>query len=245
MTALELACLTGGPRRVVEAAVAQLVETGQLGAARDGYLQIAGRDGGTNPVERTVLADVARHGRRSITMLTHRLAGSDSVGEVVAGLVRAGYLVDDEAARHRKLISTVPVAAVFAAGVMRWLAGISDVQPVGWLTVSLIGTGLIGYALHRQPISPTTFAGAGAVGTAPASKPVELVAAGGFASHPDLTIRESLLGPPSRGWHSSALGGATAGVAWRSAAGGDCGGGDAGGGGGNGGSGCGSGGCGG
>src|SRR5262245_27095719 len=67
LSAQELACLTGGPRRVVEAAVAQLVDTGQLRASRDGYLQVSQNGqhvrvrGGENPVERTVVADVARH----------------------------------------------------------------------------------------------------------------------------------------------------------------------------------------
>ncbi|ONI79440.1 hypothetical protein ALI144C_26900 [Actinosynnema sp. ALI-1.44] len=241
LTALDLACLTGGRRRVVEAAVAQLVETGQLRAARDGYLEVAGRAGGTNPVERTVLADVVRHGRRSVTMLTHRLAGSDSVGEVAAGLVRAGYLVDHEVARHRKLISVVPVAAVFAAGVARWMSGITAGRPIGWLTLVLIGTGLIGYALYRHPICPRTFAGADAVGTAPASRPVELVAVGGFASHPDQLIRASLLGGSAHGIHAaSGLGGAMVASAWLAGDGGSTGGGDAGGS-----SGCGGGGCGG
>ncbi|MFB9299225.1 TIGR04222 domain-containing membrane protein [Kibdelosporangium philippinense] len=200
LSAQELACLTGGPRRVVEAAVAQLVDTGQLRASRDGYLQVSQNGqhvrirGGENPVERTIVADVARHGSRSISILTRRLAESDAVREVVARLVSAGYLVDDELAKRRKVISLVPAVVVFSAGVVRWLEGVADDRPVGWLTVLLIGSALIGFAMYRQAICPRTFEGANAVGRASVTAPAELVAAGGFTEHPDQVIRESLLG---------------------------------------------------
>lgn len=224
LTPLELACLTGGPWRVVEAAVAQLVETGQLRASRDGYLQIGVRSSGANPVERTVLADVARHGRRSATMLTFRLAKADSVGEVMAGLVRSGYLVDDAVARRRGLAGMVPVAVVFATGVMHWLAGAGNDRPIGWLTLVLAGTGLVGYALYRQPICPKTFAGVNALRRVSVTNPVELVAAGGFASHPDRAIRESLLGAAHRDRHrrdraATAGGGVVAATWWGAASG--------------------------
>ncbi|SMD23726.1 TIGR04222 domain-containing protein [Kibdelosporangium aridum] len=194
LSAQELACLTGGPRRVVEAAVAQLVDTGQLRASRDGYLQLVGRSGGGDPVERTVVADVSRHGRRSISILTRRLAESDAVEEVVARLVGAGYLVDDELAKRRKVISLVPVVVVFSVGVVRWLEGAAGDRPVGWLTVLLICSGVIGYAMYRQAICPRTFEGANAVGRASVTAPAELVAAGGFTRHPDRMIRDALTG---------------------------------------------------
>nr|WP_042180872.1 TIGR04222 domain-containing membrane protein [Kibdelosporangium sp. MJ126-NF4]CEL14645.1 hypothetical protein [Kibdelosporangium sp. MJ126-NF4]CTQ96726.1 hypothetical protein [Kibdelosporangium sp. MJ126-NF4] len=244
LTALELAGLTGGPPRVVEAAIAQLVENGGLRAARDGYLQVVGLGGGSNPVERSVLADVTRHGRRSITMLTYRLARSDAVGEVMAGLVRSGYLVDGEVAQRRKAVSMIPVAAVFAVGVLRWLSGIAADRPIGWLTVLLIGSGLIGYFLYRQAICPRTFAGVNAVERVSASEPVDLVAAGGFASHPDRTVRESLLGGQ---YHRLSRTGMLGGAAWWLGSGGagSTGGGGAGCGASGGSSGCGGGGCGG
>ncbi|MET0233065.1 MAG: TIGR04222 domain-containing membrane protein, partial [Kibdelosporangium sp.] len=162
----DMACLVGGPRQVVEAAVAQLVDTGRLRASPDGYLQVAGHYSGSDPVERTVLADVNRHGRRSVRMLIDRLAACDAVGEVSARLVRAGYLVDGELAARRKLIGLIPVVTVFSFGVVRWLSGISNDRPVGSLTVMLIISGLIGYAMYRHTLCPLTFEGSHALGRA-------------------------------------------------------------------------------
>jgi uncharacterized protein (TIGR04222 family) len=170
LSAQDFACLNGGPRRVVEAAVAQLVATGQLRASHDGYLQVADRSSGTDPVERTVLADVARHGRRSTRMLIDRLAAADAVGEVTGRLVRAGYLVDDVLAARRKLIGLIPVVTVFSIGLVRWLSEIANDRPVGWLTVLLIGSGLIAYALYRQSLCPRTFEGSHVMSRAQALK---------------------------------------------------------------------------
>jgi uncharacterized protein (TIGR04222 family) len=194
LSAQDLACLTGGPRRVVEAAVAQLVDAGQLRASRDGYLQAGKHSSGADPVERTVLADVARHGRRSTRMLIDRLAGADAVGEVTARMMRSGYLVDGELAARRKMIGLIPAVTVFSIGLVRWFAGIANDRPVGTLTVLLIGSGLIGYAMYRHTHCPRTFEGSHAMGRLRASLPAELVAAGGLANHPDKAIRASLLG---------------------------------------------------
>jgi uncharacterized protein (TIGR04222 family) len=159
LTTLEVACLTGGPRRVVEAAVAQLVDTGQLRPSHTGYVQAPANATGTNPVEQTVLADVKRYGRRSVAMLTQRLAESDAVKEVEAGLVRAGYLLDEDLVARRKTIGMVPAVAVLAVGVARLLAGLADDHPVGYLVLLLIGSGLVVYLLHRETACPRTFQG--------------------------------------------------------------------------------------
>jgi uncharacterized protein (TIGR04222 family) len=184
LSAQDLACLIGGPRRVVEAAVAQLVDTGQLRASHDGYLQVADRSSGTDPVERTVLADVARHGRRSTRMLIDRLAAADAVSEVTTRLVRAGYLVDGVLAAKRKLIGLIPVVTVFSIGVVRWLSGIANDRPVGWLTVLLIGGGLIAYAMYRQTLCQRTFEGSHVMNRAQALK-----TAGGDGSRVEQRLR--------------------------------------------------------
>lgn len=191
LSAQELACLTGGPRRVVEAAIAQLVDTGQVRASRDGYLQATGREEGDDPVERTVLAEVKRHGRRSVYLVVDRLGGSDAVEEVESRLVRDGYLVDRVFAQRRKVLGLVPVVAVFAVGLVRWLTGVANDRPIGILTLLLIGTGVIVYVMRRQAVCARTFRGTTAVGTANAVTPAESVAAGGFGRHPDKTIRQS------------------------------------------------------
>jgi uncharacterized protein (TIGR04222 family) len=238
LTTLEVACLTGGPRRVVEAAVAQLVDDGQLRPSRTGYLQVAAHTEGTNPVERTVLADVRRYGRRSVRMLTDRLATSDAVLEVADRLVRAGYLVDENLAARRKTLGLIPVVAVVAIGVLRWFAGLADDRPIGYLTLLLIGSGLFVLLLRRQTPCPRTFRGVNAVrGVAVAATPADSVATGGLPGYPDQTIRMSLLAT-SAGRSGHSHGAALSGGAWAAGA---AGGGLAG----DGGSSCGGGGCGG
>lgn len=191
LSAQELACLTGGPRRVVEAAIAQLVDNGQLRASRDGYLQATGREEGDDPVERTVLAEVKRHGRRSVYLVVERLGQSDAVEEVESRLVRDGYLVDRMYAQRRKVLGLAPVVAVFAVGLVRWLTGVANDRPIGMLTLLLIGTGAIWYVMRKQAACSRTFRGTTAVGKVNAVTPAESVAAGGFGRHPDKAIRQS------------------------------------------------------
>jgi uncharacterized protein (TIGR04222 family) len=189
----QVACLTGGPRRVVEAAVARLVDTGQLRPSRAGYVQVGRHIEATNPVERTVLADAQRYGRRSTAILTDRLAGSDAVQEVVTSLVRVGYYVDDRTTSRRQVISLVPMAVVLAVGLVRWFAGMANDRPIGYLTLMLIGTALALHVLRRMPIDQRTFQGAQAVQAVEVGdSPAECVATGGFAGHPDEAVRASL-----------------------------------------------------
>jgi uncharacterized protein (TIGR04222 family) len=218
LSAQELACLTGGPRRVVEAAIAQLVDNGQMRASRDGYLQATGREEGDDPVERTVLAEVKRHGRRSVHLVVDRLGGSDAVEEVESRLVRNGYLVDRGFAERRKVLGLVPVVAVFAVGLVRWLTGVANGRPIAMLTLLLIGTGVILYVMRRQTVCSRTFRGTTVVGTVNAVTPAESVAAGGFGRHPDKAIRQSF-GAQNHSAAAWIAGGAVAGGGYGSHAG--------------------------
>ncbi|TCO52454.1 TIGR04222 domain-containing membrane protein [Actinocrispum wychmicini] len=159
LTRSEVACLTGGPRRVVEAAVAQLVDTGQLRPVSAGYVQAAAHADGTNPVERTVIADVRRYGRRSTSILTDRLAASDAVTEVTERLVRTGFLVDAGLAARRRAIGVVPMVTVLAVGVARWFAELVNDRPIGQLTMVVAAAGVVGYVMGRHEIGPRTFIG--------------------------------------------------------------------------------------
>jgi uncharacterized protein (TIGR04222 family) len=227
LTALEVACLTGGPRRVVEAAVAQLVDTGQLRPARNGYVRVTNLIEPTNEVERTILADVRKHGHRSIAMLTYRLGSSQAVKDVSERLVRAGYLIDEKIAARRKMIGTIPIIVVLGVGIIRWLNGLGNDKPIGWLTLLLLGTGLVVYGMRRQDLTLRTFQATNACQHMTGASPAESVATGGLRQYPDLAVRESLLAMPDH-TGSMARAGDTATVAggtwWGGAVGGAAGG---------------------
>ncbi|GAB3877506.1 hypothetical protein GCM10029964_026720 [Kibdelosporangium lantanae] len=162
-------------------------------------MQVGKHTEATDPVERTVLADARRYGRRSIAILTDRLAGSDAVQEVAASLVRVGYLVDAGKADRRRLVGLVPMAVVLAVGVVRLFAGMANDRPVGYLILLLVATGLVLHLLRRLPIDRRTFQGEQAAKAVQVGdSPAECVATSGFAGHPDEAVRDSLAIAPAR-----------------------------------------------
>ncbi|MEV4316947.1 TIGR04222 domain-containing membrane protein [Actinocrispum sp. NPDC049592] len=193
LSTLEVACLSGGPRRVVEAAVAQLVDTGQLRPARNGYVKVTNLQEPVNDVERAILADVRHYGHRSITMLTFGLASHDSVKAVCDRLVRAGYLIDEDKAARRKRLGMIPMGALMVVGILRWLAGIGNDRPVGWLTLMLIGTGVTFWLMRKQQFTRSTFQGATVCRSAATVTAAESVASRGLRHYPDQTVRDALL----------------------------------------------------
>ena len=87
----DVACLAGGPGRVVETAVVALVRAGRLRVHRPGQLatvDLARR----HPVEAAVLDAVGPTGHRSVDTIHWRLLGDDRLLEVVHRLRRAGLL---------------------------------------------------------------------------------------------------------------------------------------------------------
>ncbi|CCH29193.1 TIGR04222 domain-containing membrane protein [Actinosynnema sp. NPDC047251] len=199
--AYEIAFLTGGPRRVVETAVASLIASDALRPARDGAVSVIGKPVVHNPVDQAVIADATRYKYRTLTLMITSVSDQGAAGVVGDSLVERGYLVPPRVAKRRLGRSVVPLALLFAIGVFRWANGLVIGAPVGWLTLQLVLTGVLIW-LFRKPkyVTPTAL-GNSAVGLARAgettggggatgrSGEVWPVALRGFNAHPNIPLR--------------------------------------------------------
>ena len=87
----EIACLAGGPDRVVDTALVALVQSGRVLVRRPGQLATADLSR-RHPVEAAVLDAVGTVGHRSADTIRWRVAGDERLLEVVHRLQREGLL---------------------------------------------------------------------------------------------------------------------------------------------------------
>ncbi len=239
----ELAYLAGGPRRVVETAVARLLDLGKLRASRHGTVRVVARATATDSVDREVLTHAERY--RAIGPLVDRVGRGDAVRGVRTSLTVKGLLVDGGAARAR--LAAVPAVVLLVVGVARWVNGVAQGFPVGWLTVGLLITAVVTVVLFRAPIGELTYAGervlkqAKAAGANPSATEAALLGGatvavlfGGLAAYPDPEVSSALAMARTGGASSSGSGGSSCGTSScsGSSSSSSCGGGGCGGGGG-------------
>ena len=217
----ELAYLAGGPHRVVEASVARLIEAEALRSTRRGTVGLTGAHTAVNDVDRAVLEDASRYSRRTLNLMIPAVAQTDAVTSVGTRLANVGALVLPDVAKRHLRWGVAPLLLLMGIGIIRWVNGIAIGAPVGWLTLQLVISGVLAVLLTRSRRLQRTVAGdralagarAGDTGgraTSPAmvaAGAVGLVALGGLAAHPDLTLRTSLMAQAmgvrsSGGWSS-------------------------------------------
>ncbi|WP_158842742.1 TIGR04222 domain-containing membrane protein [Saccharothrix deserti] len=156
LTLLDIAYLTGGPRRVVETSVAGLISSGALVPARNGAVRIVGSPVADHPVDQAVLADVNRYRYRTSTLLITSVSEQDAPRAIGRRLSEMDYLVTPERAKSRLRVGVVPMALLLAVGLLRWVNGLAIGAPVGWLTLQLVLTGvLIVLLLKANPLTRT------------------------------------------------------------------------------------------
>ncbi|WP_186763237.1 TIGR04222 domain-containing membrane protein [Lentzea tibetensis] len=209
----ELAYLAGGPRRVVEASLARLLAAEALRTSRRGAVQVTGVPV-VNPVDQAVVEDAQRYTNRTIYLLVPKVAEHHAVTSIGTRLVEAGLVIDRDEVRSRLRRGALPLWVLLAVGIARWFNGITIDAPVGWLTLQLVVTGLLIFIVTRRGKLMRTSKGdrvlqearaSGTTGgvTSPASVEYAgaagLVALGGLAAYPDLTVRSSLLAAPAGG----------------------------------------------
>ncbi|MFE9748475.1 TIGR04222 domain-containing membrane protein [Saccharothrix saharensis] len=203
---LDIAYLTGGPRRVAEASVAGLIDSGALVPARNGSVRLVGTPAADHPVDQAVLADAKRYRYRTLTLLITSVSEQDAPRAIGRRLSELDYLVEPAEVRRRLRGGVVPMVVVFAVGVVRWVNGLLISAPVGWLTLQLVLTGVVIWLLLKAAPTMRTAKGRAAVAEAKAraggitarwgvtdsANAAELVALHGFAEHPNITLRAAV-----------------------------------------------------
>lgn len=215
----ELAYLAGGPRRVVETAVARLLTAGELRTSRRGTVTATAATNSRNPVDRAVVLDCRRYTNRTVSLLISSVASDESIAAIGRRLEAMGLVVDPAAAKSALRKGTLPLWALLVIGVARWVNGIAIGAPVGWLTLQIVLTGLLLLLLTRRSKHIRTGKGnrvlddarssrtrAGASNEAVYAGAAGLVLFGGLMVYPDLEVRSSLLA--ASGGTTAASGGA-------------------------------------
>lgn len=132
----ELALLVRGPDRLADTVVARLLEQGSLRVERKRLFPVPGA-AGHNSTERAILALPSPIRWGALRKVTDAAAGA-----VDHRLVRRGLLIDRGEARYIALVSSAPLALLFALGVAKAVVGAGRDKPIGFLIVFLIIAGV-------------------------------------------------------------------------------------------------------
>ncbi|SFW89230.1 TIGR04222 domain-containing membrane protein [Amycolatopsis australiensis] len=211
-TVYELAFLAGGPDRAADAAIAALVERGQLRVGSSKQISRAGTRP-AEPLERAVF-DLAK----SATTATIRAYTRDSAAmrALEDGLDQRGLLASPAAKRQARTVGLVLQLAVLVLGVVRLVNGVHLGRPVGILVFLVLVAGVLTVvaavrrtkAESRQPSAAghrlLGQARSAANGPVPAGMPAggvllggaaAAVALGGWAMYPDEELSAALAPP--------------------------------------------------
>jgi uncharacterized protein (TIGR04222 family) len=220
----ELAFVAGGVHRVVEAAVARLIESGALRPARRGTVTATGgppRDA----IEAAALGAVgAGSGSQSIWSIVRGAAPSSAVRAIAESATARGLVLSRGANRRRVWLAALPLLIVFGVGIARWINGNQLGRPVTLLTILLVITALPLIPVLRTPRHTRTrrgdellslaresrrtgqyYAGSQGLGT-PAyflTGAAGMVAIGGLMAYPDPLVQSSLVGYSGSSYSSS------------------------------------------
>ncbi len=202
----ELAYLAGGPRRVVETAVARLLTSGELRTSRRGAVQATSTTSSLNPVDRAVITDSQRYTNRTVNLMIPAVAGDGAVAEIGRRLQEMGLVVRPDVAKSARRKGSIALWVLLAIGVVRLVNGLAIGAPVGWLALQLVLTGLLIFLLTRSGKHMRTSKGNSVLSAARTSTngvarsedsiyatAAGLVLFGGLAVYPDLAVRSSLL----------------------------------------------------
>ncbi len=203
----ELAYLAGGPRRVVETAIARLLTSGELRTSRRGTVQVTSTTQSLNPVDRAVVTDSQRYTNRTVNLMIPAVAKDDAVIAIGRRLEEMGLVVHPDVAKAALRKGSMALWVLLAIGVARLVNGLALGTAVGWLTFQILLTGVLIFLLTRRSKHVRTSKGnsvLAAARTANSSRTATsddalyagaagLVLFGGLAVYPDLAVRSSLL----------------------------------------------------
>lgn len=130
------ALLSGGPQRVVQAALAGLRTRQLIAAAPGGGIVVTGPPAGLHPVEFAVYQAIAA-GRNRVLTITVDRGFRDAVAPIAHHLEWAGLVLDLQERRSFRRLGLL-FLPVFLLGLVRLWAGTSAGKPVGFLSTVLI-----------------------------------------------------------------------------------------------------------
>ncbi|WHT21536.1 TIGR04222 domain-containing membrane protein [Crossiella sp. CA-258035] len=212
LTVDEAAYLSGGTRRLVEAAVARLVATDALRVSRGTRPAATGKQAESMVDSRVLTAVRDRKPADGVEAATKQLNRSPELGELRQRLIQANLLVHPERARTARFSAAACFAPVALVGALRLADGVSNGKPVGFLVFLLTLTAILTLAAALVPGPKATTLGRRALerarteaarrrsdntllNTAASVVSAEvlfLVAFHGMSSHPDSAIAAGL-----------------------------------------------------
>jgi uncharacterized protein (TIGR04222 family) len=165
LSVLELAYLSGGPRRVGDAVLVSLMSgNGATIAPKGDKITVADQTPLANLMDRPPLLPVTS----TMTRQQFQTAVAPLVERVQARLREFGYYPSDDKMTSFRTSVLPFVALLFAFGLIKVFVGAERHHPVGFLVVLLFCTILAGFALAKSPAR--TRAGAEALGAYQASR---------------------------------------------------------------------------
>ncbi len=192
----ELALLTGGRTRAGEFVVARLLDSKTIRMDGTGRVHRV-RGSAPDDLGRSALARISKTGT-SVASVSREVWYHPALVDLENGLIARGLLVDARKVRRTWVFTAVAYWALVVLGVVRLIAGSSTGHPVGFL-LGLLVLGVVAaiFVTTRAANAPevkATTAGRAVAGEAeragtPVSGTAGVVAAGGFASHPDKDVR--------------------------------------------------------
>jgi uncharacterized protein (TIGR04222 family) len=132
-----LAYLAGGSARFVETVVTRLLASGALAFAKGKFTPAT--LGGGSEAERSVLAVPAGSGWSRVAGAAGKHART-----VERRLIADGLLMESGEAWQLRFWQTAPYALLILFGAIKWDVGVLRDRPVGFLTLLLIATGVLG-----------------------------------------------------------------------------------------------------
>lgn len=194
----ELGFLAGGPLQAVQVAVARLVDAGAVRVDRRGTLTSTVDDEPTGrPLDDAVLAGLTAP--RKVAMVARELAGKPVVTEIGESLVRRGLLVAPARAVLAWRLAPIVLYLMFVIGMVRWVNGMVNDLPAGYLTFLLaaafVSSVYLGNRVTAAPKARTVH-GDRVVAEIKASgkdaDPLEQVAVSGLHAYPDKELSRAL-----------------------------------------------------
>jgi len=135
----ELGFLGGGPVNALQVAVARLAMADLVRVNRGGQVSANSTVLSTgHPLDDAVLTNLTAP--RMVSALAKRPSVERENNAIGESLVRRGLLVAPGAAIRARRFGPVPLYVVFAVGIVRWINGVAEDLPVGYLTFLLAAT---------------------------------------------------------------------------------------------------------